>query len=93
MTKAERIYNKTRFACKQHIENWGYEENCGFNTVIYEDNETVCNRTLNEIRKHLERARKTLRIDVKLGILTNEAATLEEQTLNMVEKTIENTKR
>lgn len=93
MTKAERIYDNTRFECKMHIEAWGYEENVGFNTVIYNDNETVCKRTLNEIRKHLERARKNLAIDIKLNILTSEQATLEEQVLNMVEKTIENTKR
>ena len=93
MTKAERIFNDTKFECKQHIKNWGYEENCGFNTVNYNDNECICVRTLNDIRKHLERARKNLAIDIKLGILTSEAARLEEQTLNMVEKTIENTKR
>lgn len=93
MTKAERIYRKTRFECKRHIEVWGYEENAGFNTVIYNDNETVCKRTLNDMKHFLERARKDLAIDIKLGILTGEQAKLEEQVLNMVEKTIENTKR
>ena len=93
MTKAERIYNATRFECKRHIEAWGYEENVGFNTVIYDDNETVCKRTLNDMKHFLERARKNSAIDIKLGVLTNEQATLEEQILNMVEKTIENTKR
>lgn len=93
MTKAERIYRATRYECKKHISNWGYKENVGFNAVIYNDNETVCKRTLNEMRKHLERARKHLALDIKLGILTSEAATFEEQILNMVEKTIENTVR
>lgn len=93
MTKAERIFRNTKSECRHHIKTWGYEENVGFNTVIYNDNEYVCNRTLNEMRKHLERARKDLAIDKKLGILTNETAEIEEQILNMVEKTIENTKR
>ena len=93
MTKAERIYKATRFECKKHIEVWGYEENVGFNTVKYDDNETVCKRTLNDMKYYLERARKNLAIDIKLGVLTNEQAQLEEKILNMVEKTIENTKR
>ena len=93
MTKAERIYNNTRKECKKHINAWGYEENVGFNTVIYADDETVCKRTLNEITAHLERAKKMLIIDVKLGVLTSEEAKLEAQVLKMVEKTIENTVR
>lgn len=93
MTKAERIFEDTRFECRQHIKVWGYEENVGFNTVIYNDNECVCVRTLNDVKKRLERARKYLAMDTKLGILTSETARLEEETLNMVEKTIENTKR
>lgn len=93
MTKAERIFKDTVRECKQHIKAFGYEENVGFTTVIYNDNECVCVRTLNDMKKQLERARKTLALDIKLGVLTREAAKLKEQTLNMVEKTIENTKR
>ena len=93
MTKAERIYNKTRLECKKHIEVWGYEEKSGFNSVIYGDNETVCKRTLNEIKKHLERAKKMLAIDMKLNILTPEQVKNEMQILRMVENTINNTNR
>lgn len=93
MTKAERIFMDTKSECRRHISVWGYEENAGFSTVKYDDNECVYARTLNEMKKHLERARKMLALDIKLGVLTNEQATLEEQILNMVEKTIENTKR
>ena len=93
MTKAGRIYNKTRFECKQHIKAWGYEESVGFSTVIYDDDETVCKRTLNEMTALLERAKKMLKIDVKLGVISREEAILEAQVLKMVEKTIENTVR
>ena len=93
MTKAERIFQNTRYECKRHIIAWGYEENVGFNTVIYADDETVCKRTLNDITARLERAKKMLKIDVKLGVLKNEEAKLEAQVLKMVEKTIENTVR
>ena len=93
MTKAERIYNDTRFECKQHIKAWGYEENVGFSSVIYGDDETVSKRTLNEMTALLERAKKMLKIDVKLGVVSREEAILEAQVLKMVEKTIENTVR
>lgn len=93
MTKAERIYFKTRYECKKHIENWGFEENAGFHSVIYGENETVCKRTLNEIKKHLERAKRMVIVDLKLGVLTHEEAKNEAQILKMVENTINNTVR
>ena len=93
MTKAERIYNKTRLECKKHIEAWGYEQGSGFNTVIYSDEDTVCKRTLNDIAVCLERAKKNLAIDIKLGILTAKEAEFEAQVLSMVENTIKNTIR
>lgn len=96
MTKAQKIFNSTRFECKKSIDVWGYEVNpngkaVGFNRVITE--EAVCTRTLNELDKILARARKDVELDMKLGIFTTEKAEKERNILNMVESTIENTKR
>lgn len=95
MTKAQKIFNTTRFECKKSIDVWGYEVNpngkaVGFNRVITE--EAVCTRTLNELDKMLARARKDVEIDVKLGVWTEERAEKERQILNMVETTIDNTR-
>ena len=91
MTKAERIYLDTYLNCRYHIRTWGYEENAGFNRLSYGDNETVCTRTFNEIQKHINKDRKTLEIDIKLGILSSDTINLNKQVLDMVQVTLNNT--
>lgn len=94
-TKAERIYNITRYQCKKSIQAWGYRVNpdgksVGFNSVFSEGEGSLSTRTLNDIEKWLARDRKTLELDRRLGIGDEERNTLTEQTLNMVETTIRN---
>lgn len=87
MTKAERIYKDTKYACKKHIETWGFT-NEGFNRLATE--ELVYKRTANEIKRLLDKDIKFTLLDFELGILTKEEATLEYDSIKMVELTLAN---
>lgn len=91
MTKAERIYTDTYLNCRRHIRTWGYEENVGFNRLSYNDNETVCTRTFNEIQKYIDKDKKILETDIKLDILDAATIKLNKQVLDMVQTTLDNT--
>ena len=96
MKKAEKIYEDTRFACLLHIKNWGYEVNpdgsaVGFNSLITE--KAVSTRTLNDVQKRLDAARRGVDTNEKLGIGTEEGRNLDRQILNMVETTLNNNRK
>lgn len=98
MTKAERIFNDTRFDCLKHLKDWGYQQNdngtaVGFNRMTYGENESMCQRTVNDIRKILESKRRGIAIDRKLGVSTPEKLDFEERVLNMVESTLNSQER
>ena len=93
MPKAERIYIDTYFDCRHHIKTFGYEENVGFNSLTYNDNEKVGTRTLNEIQKYINLDRKKLEMNIKLNILTADKIKLNKQVLNMVQVTLNNTRK
>ena len=95
MTKAEMIFDKTRYACKKSIQDFGYRVNpngrsVGFNTVFNDGIGCICTRTLNDMDKILSSKRKMLDLDRRLGIGTDESNLLKEQTYNMIESTILN---
>ena len=96
MTKAERIYNATRFECKKHIDAWGYEINpngksVGFTSLICRDDERVCKRTVNAVSAILASERKINEMDLRLNIISENEFEKTEQIFNMIESTIENT--
>ena len=95
MTKAERIYNTTRYECKRYIEDCGYKTNpdgssIGYGSVISKDDESICTRTLNEIEKILSKKRKLEEQFFKTGIHDSDRHEKETQILNMIETTIRN---
>lgn len=98
MTKAEKIFANTRFACVRHIRDWGYQENpngsaVGFNFVHNDGIGTVCIRTLNDMSKLLASRRSSSRISLKLGVINNDEYETESRVLNMVESTIANSRQ
>ena len=98
MTKAEKIFTSTRFACARHIESWGYQVNpngsaVGFNFVHNDGIGTVCARTLNDMSKLLESRRSHNRISLKLGVINNDEYEAEGRVLSMVESTIANSRK
>lgn len=98
MKKAERIFNATRYECWKHIRTWGYEVNpngtsVGFQGLFYKDTELICIRTINSITKILASKRRSIEMDSKLGISTKEKIERENQLLNMVETTLNNSRR
>lgn len=98
MTKAERIFYATRSECRKHIDTWGYELNpdgtvVGFNSVIIRDDETYCTRTLNAVAELLRLHRNHNYRALQLGIISNDEAIRREQIANMIEQTIENSRK
>lgn len=95
MTKAERLFKDTRYACMQHIENWGYELNpngkpIGFNGLICNDTDIIYTRTLNAVAQQLERARREVALFLKYNTINADEAEKRNRVLNMVESTLDN---
>lgn len=93
MKKAERIFIQTLNECKEHINSFGFERNpdgkaVGYTTLCTE--ESVCARTLNEVRKVLKRNLYNLTIDYTLDIYDKDTFERKAQALEMVSSTIEN---
>lgn len=93
-TKAERIFEATRYECKEHIARHGLERNTdgqevGFNGLIT-DNETVCTRTFNAVQKFIDQ-RVRLRKEFQEVLGTDQSAELE--VLEMVQATLNNARR
>ena len=88
MTKAEKIFKDTRYACKRHIETWGFD-NVGFNRMATE--EAIFTRTANEIKRLIKREYENILVDLDFEIITEEEAKREAQITKMVELTLENT--
>lgn len=98
MTKAEKMFNANRYECKKHIEAWGYETNengkaIGFNTIATNDSDTFCTRTLNDIMKLVEADRRNNDRALKYGVIDKSKYDLRMQVLNMVESTVENSRK
>lgn len=98
MTKAERIFLKTRSDCKQHIQDWGYQVNpdgsaIGFNSVSCRDDEFICIRTLNAMEKLLEDSRKHNERANSRGIIDATKYAANVQLYNMIETTIRNARK
>lgn len=96
MKKAEKIFNDTRRECRKHIEDWGYEMNVdgnsiGFNGLITED--VICVRTINDVQTILNKARDTIKLDIKLGITNLKKEQSKIQVLNMVQSTLDNQRK
>ena len=91
MTKAERIFNDTYRECRNHIKKYGYEDNSGFNSMFYRDNEVFYRRTASAVQKIIDGERKQLDIDRKIGALSEERIKFLENALNMVQVTLNNT--
>lgn len=98
MTKAERIFQATRFECLRYVDNGMYQENengtaVGFNGLLCKDTESVSMRTINAVSKILESKKRGLEIDIKLGVLHLEKVRRERKILRMVESTLNNNRR
>ena len=93
-TKAQRIYNTTKYACRSHIRTWGKPEG-GFSHLVAdsEADDHMSNRTFNDIEKILVSAEKALDLDIRLGISTADRNEMERQTLWMIRQTLENSRR
>lgn len=95
MTKAERIFNDTYQACREHIKDWGVEYNAdgsvaGFVRLHLHDDEFSCTRTVNAVQKILASKQKSLQLDKKLGL---EIDNIKELALKMVQTTINNERK
>jgi len=91
-TKAERIFEATRQDCRRHLKSWPGDGSIGFNAVSTET-ELVSQRTINDMRKVLDRKLKEIEISKKLNISTPEKLDFDEAVLRMVEVTINNEER
>lgn len=89
MTKAERIFRDSYAEARVHIKNWGYEENTCINHLSCRDDEIVCTRTINAIKKLIEAEKRNIQLSYKYGVIAMEQANVKAQALRMVELTID----
>ena len=95
MKKAERIYRDTKYECRKHVEDWGYnpETDGGFTGLIYKDSELVSTRTFNAIDVLLKRDERLLADCIELNIGTPDANEFKGKVLTMVRRTLRNSIR
>ena len=86
-TKAERIYKDTYYACKRHIETWGFD-GAGFNRMATD--EAVYQRTVNEIKRLIKADVTDNKMAYKYGIITREEAEKRVEIIKMVIATLKN---
>lgn len=96
LTKAERIFRATRFACRQHIESWGKQLNpddklVGFNNLICDEKDSVCStRTFNDIQKLIDSEKITTELAFRYNLLQEDGRDRALDILNMVQSTLDN---
>lgn len=93
MTKAERLFKKNYYACMNHIMNFGYTEGVGFNTLECDDDDLLPTRTLNDVQKQIDRQRRQIETWKRLHIREDDNYDLEEQTLAMLQITLDNQRK
>lgn len=96
MTKAQEIFQATRFECGKSMKAWGYEVNpdgraVGFNFVCTD--KAVSTRTLNNMENILRSERTTLGLSLKYGVIDESKFDFRNKELDMVESTIHNTRK
>lgn len=95
MTKAERIFNKTKYDCKKHLEVWGKELNpdgkpVGF-TCLSLNNEPISIRTCNAVQKLINSEKGFCEIDLKLGLINQDKYNNNMYIIDMLQVTLDNT--
>lgn len=95
-SKAERIYRKTRYACRKHIETWGLDFNpngkaVGFNNL--DTDEVISTRTINAVEKELIKDKNNTSMAYKLNVISQEELNERAKTWLMIESTIENARK
>lgn len=90
MTKAERIFNKTRFECKLLFLSHGVQYNpngkpVSYNGLIYEEGEVVYIRTCNAVQRIIDSKKKIAQLDLKLGVINENTYEKEMYILDMVQ--------
>ena len=98
MTKAERIFKDTYTECRIYTKQWGFKYNpdgrpVGFDSVMSKDAESVCIRTLNDIQRHIDRERKNIERNKKLGVYTKERLEFLSFALEMTQVTADNNRK
>lgn len=96
MTKAQEIFQATRFECGKSMKAWGYKVNpdgsaVGFNFV--HTDKVVSARTLNDMDKILRSERASLKMSLKYGVIDKAKFDFRSKELDMVESTIRNTRK
>ncbi len=100
MTKAERIFNQTRYETLRHIEQWGYDNAIdggwggGWITVTVDcpDGELIHKRTHNALAKLLEAKADHIRRCSQFNLWTTDKLDLELKIFQMMCKTHNNTR-
>lgn len=64
-TKSERLFRHAFFDAKRAIKDFGAGKIDALNTLHDGTDERICQRTVNDIRKHAERLRKSIEWDIK----------------------------
>lgn len=90
MTKAEKIYWKTEMNIRKAIEDSKELEieNPDVLTMWEDENDLICKRTLNELKKIYNSKVRTLKTDYKCKIITKEEALMRKEINRIMYNTI-----
>lgn len=97
MTKAERIFQKTRFECKQLFKNYGFNYNpngkpVSFDGLIYDEKDVIYVKTINAIQKIIDREKKSAQFDLKLNVINKSEYDTDIYILDMIQVALDRQK-
>lgn len=91
---AEKIFNATYTECRVYIKRYGSNNTGGFGTLTRDDGVGILStQTLNTIQKFIDNEVKRVQTDLRLGIIDASKAELQQQALDMVQKTLDNERK
>lgn len=92
MTKAEKIFKDTHWACKKYIREWGVDDGAKGGFARLSTEEVTSTRTWNAIQNLIDKARRDIQIDFELNIMTESEVAKETVIIDMVQATLDNTR-
>lgn len=95
-TKAQKIFDDTRYICRRHLNSWGAEYNpdgsvVGFNSMEYTG--TMSTRTFNDVQHVIDSNRKSFETFSKIRNQTPEEIKAHDELLGMIQSTLNNQRK
>lgn len=92
-TKAQRLFNNARREAKATVTGWPELHIDALSGLWERDDDAICQRTVNAIRKEAEKYLQEVAMRLRFGVYTSEEADVENRVVRIVLNTCDNWER